>query len=92
MKTGAPQRDSSGPNLETLGLKSSMEVIDILAALKIDGNPVIKDDKALLNPQVKAEEVMHFFNDNFNVKPSDLPYLASVIKQDIRAGKIRWKA
>jgi hypothetical protein len=69
-----------------------MEVIDILGAMKIDGQPVIIDDKAHLNPQMKAEQVIKFFNENFNVKPNDLPHLASVVKNDLKARKLGWEA
>lgn len=75
---------SAGPNFQALGLKSPMEVIDILALLKIDGEPVIKDDRALLDPKLKAQAVMEYFYKNFNVKPNDLPYLASQIKRDLK--------
>jgi len=92
MAIQAGNTNQSGPDLKALGLNSPMEVIDILGALKIEGKPVITDDKAFLNPQVKAESVIKFFNDNFNVKPADLPHLASVIKRDLKAGKLGWEA
>ena len=82
------QKNSHGINLQALGLKSPMEVIDILALLKIDGEPVIKDDRALLDPKLKAQAVMEYFYKNFNVKPNDLPYLASQIKHEIKQRKI----
>ena len=81
-----------GPDLKALGLISPMEVIDILGAMKIDGQPVIIDDKAFLNPQMKAEQVLKFFNENFNMKPSELPHLAAVVKKDLKAGKLGWEA
>ncbi|MFH1347518.1 MAG: hypothetical protein ABIH22_02400 [Candidatus Margulisiibacteriota bacterium] len=82
------QTQKKGPNFKALGLKSPMEVIDILALLKIDGEPVIKDDNLLLNPKLKAHAVMEYYEKNFNVKPNDLPYLASLVKHDIKRGKI----
>jgi len=84
--------NQSGPDLKALGLNSPMEIIDILGALKVDGKPVIVDDKAFLNPQMKAETVIKFFNENFNIKPNELPHLASVIKRDLKAGKLGWEA
>lgn len=71
-------------NLGALGLKSPMEVIDILAILKIDGEPVIKDDKALLDPKSKAQAVLDYFRREFNSTANDLPYLASLIKRDLK--------
>lgn len=91
MAIGPVQGNSQGPNLQALGLKSPMEVIDILAALKIDGEPVIKDDKAFLDPNHKAQSVIEFFNRNFNVAPNELPHLAAAIKHDLRHGKINWE-
>lgn len=82
--------NTGGPNLEALGLKSPMEVIDILGALDLGGTLVITDDKAFLNPQLKAQQVMTFFKENFNLKPSDLPQLASIVKQDLKAGKLKF--
>ena len=79
-------------NLKTLGLKSPMEVIDILGALKIDGSPVINDDKAFLNPQLKAETVLRFFTGKFNLKPNELPYLASIIKRKLKSGELSFGA
>lgn len=67
-----------------------MEVIDLLGALKIDGVPVITDEKTLLNPQLKAEIVIRYFGEKFGVKGSELPYLASKIKRDLKAGKLRF--
>ena len=80
-----------GPDLKALGLNSPIEVIDILGALKIDGKPVILDDKAFLNPQLKTEQIVKFFKDNYNVKPNELPHLAAVIKKDLKQGKIGWE-
>ena len=82
---------SAGPNLQALGLKSPMEIIDLLALLKIDGEPVIKDDRALLDPKLKAQAVMEYFHKKFNVKPNDLPYLASLIKHDLKDNIIKCK-
>jgi hypothetical protein len=84
--------NQTGPDLKALGLSSPMEVIDILGALNIDGSPVITDDKAALDPNLKAQSVIKFFNENFNVKPNELPHLASVIKKDLKAGKLGWEA
>ncbi|MCU0640689.1 MAG: hypothetical protein MUC35_01225 [Candidatus Margulisbacteria bacterium] len=92
MASGPVQNNSGGPDLKSLGLNSPLEVIDILGAMKIDGRPVITDDKAHLNPTVKAETVVKFFTENFNMKPSELPHLASVVKRDLQAGKLDWKA
>lgn len=72
-----------GPDLKALGLKSPMEVIDILAIIKIDGKSVISDHNILLNPKAKAQAVVEFYHSNFNVKPNDLPYVASMIKKEI---------
>ena len=91
MATNQQTKTQSGPNLQALGLKSPMEVIDILALLKVDGEPIILDDKALLDPNLKAQAVIEYFQKRFNVKPSDLPYLASLIKHDLKRGKIGWR-
>jgi hypothetical protein len=92
MAIGPVAGNSNGPDLKALGLNSPMEVIDILGAMNIDGQPVITDDKAHLNPTVKAETVVKFFTENFNMKPSELPQLASVVKRDLKAGKLGWEA
>jgi hypothetical protein len=84
-------QQNQGPNLKALGLKSPMEVIDILALLNIDGERVIKDDRSLLDPNQKAKAIMEYFASRFKVKPTDLPYLASMIKQDLKNGKIGWR-
>lgn len=84
------QGNTSGPDLKALGLKSPMEIIDLLAMLKIDGVPIISEDKAFLNPQLKAEMVLRFLNDKFGVKPNELPYIASIIKRDLKSGKLRF--
>ena len=75
-------------DLKALGLKSPMEVIDILALLRIDGEPVIKDDKDLLDAKRKAKAVVEFYTSHFQIDPKDLPYLASLVKHDIKHGKI----
>jgi len=87
----AVKEKQSGPNLKALGLKSPQEVIDLLALLKIDGAPVVADDRALLDPKQKAQKVMQYFQKKFNVNPNDLPYLASLIKHDLKHGKIGWR-
>jgi len=92
MAVGPIQSNSGGPDLKALGLSSPMEVIDILGALKIDGQPVITDDKAYINPQIKAEQVVKYFNLNFGLQPKELPQLASVVKRDLKAGKLGWEA
>lgn len=79
--------NQTGPDLKALGLNSPMEVIDILAALKIDGKPVILDDKALLDPNAKAQTVIKYFNENFSMRPNELPHLAAAIKRDVKNGK-----
>ena len=66
-----------------------MEVIDILGALNVGGNLVITDDNALLNPKLKAEQVVSFFKENFNANPNELPQLASIIKGDLKAGRLK---
>jgi hypothetical protein len=90
MANQATKENQAGPNLQALGLKSPMEVIDILGAVKIDGAPIITDDKAFLNPQLKAELVVRYFNEKFGVKPSELPHLASLIKRDLKSGKLKF--
>lgn len=88
-----PVKQSSVPDLKTLGLKSPMEVIDVLSLLEFDSGSgkklVINDDKAFLNPQLKAEQVIKFFKDNFDLSPNELPRLASIVKQDLRAGRLK---
>ena len=78
MATKTQKKDQAGPDLKALGLKSAMEVFDILALLKIDGQPIIKDDRDLLDPKKKAQTVMEYFYKEFNTRPDDLPYLASL--------------
>ncbi|NQT30435.1 MAG: hypothetical protein HQ596_07670 [Candidatus Saganbacteria bacterium] len=88
--TVQPQTKSkSGPNLAILGLKSPMEVIDILGLLKIDGKPIIKDEQTLLDPKKKAQAIMEFFQKNFKVKPNNLPHLASLVKKDLKNKRFR---
>ncbi|OGC25276.1 hypothetical protein A2291_03670 [candidate division WOR-1 bacterium RIFOXYB2_FULL_42_35] len=77
------KEQTKGPDLKALGLKSPMEVIDILALIKIDGKSVINDHSILLNPKAKAQAVVEFYHENFNVKPNDLPHIASMIKKEI---------
>jgi hypothetical protein len=84
-------QQNQGPNLKALGLKSPMEVIDLLALLRIDGQPVITDNNAILDPNLKAKAVMEFYHNNFNVKPGDLPYLASLVKHNLKNGNISWR-
>lgn len=71
-------------NFEALGFKSPMEIIDLLALLKIDGEPIIKDEKAILDPKLKAQNVMEYFMRKFNLAPNDLPYLAALVKKEIK--------
>jgi len=85
------QQKSKGPDLKTLGLKSAQEVFDLLALLKIDGEPIIKDDRQLLDPKAKAQAVFKYFHETFDVEPDELPLLASLIKKDLKAGKIGWR-
>lgn len=68
-----------------------MEVIDILGSLSVDGEPVVKNDKDFLDPNQKAQTVMEFFKQNFNVAPNELPHLAAVIKNNVRQGNISWE-
>jgi len=84
-------QQNKGPDLKALGFKSPAEIIDILAMLKIDGERVIKDDSVLLNPQAKAKSVMGFFIKRFKLDPAKLPYLASLVKHDLKNGKISWR-
>ena len=92
MANQTTKETQSGPNLQALGLKSPMEVIDILGAMKINGVPVITDDKAFLNPQLKAELVLKYFSEKYGAKPNELPYLASLIKRDLKSGKLKFGA
>ncbi len=85
------QPKPKGPDLKSLGLKSAQEVFDLLALLKIDGEPIIKDDRQLLDPKSKAQAVFKYFHKTFKVEPGDLPYLASLVKRDLKAGKIGWR-
>lgn len=87
---GPVQGSTSGPNFQALGVTPSM-VIDTLAAMSIDGEPVIKDDRAFTDPTLKAQAVMDYFNKKFGVPPQELPYLVSVIKKDMLLGNIDWR-
>ncbi|MBU1026231.1 MAG: hypothetical protein KKA31_00705 [Candidatus Margulisbacteria bacterium] len=87
----AQNTQTKGPDFNALGLKSPMEVIDLLALLKIDGEPVIIDDKVLLDPKEKARAVMEYFGRRFNISPNDLPYFASLIKHDLKNGRLGWR-
>jgi len=80
----------TGPNLKALGFNSPMEVIDLLALIKVDGEPIIKDDQVLLNPQLKADTIVRYFHDKFQVKPNLLPYIAATIKRGLKNGQIKW--
>jgi hypothetical protein len=84
------QKKSGGLNLQALGFNSPMEIIDLLALIKVDGVPVISDDSACLNPKTKTEHVLRFFQEKFGVKAPLLPYVASIIKKNLKTGKIRW--
>ena len=88
--TAQQKSQQNGPDFKTLGLKSPMEVIDILALLHIEGEPVVSDEQALLDPNLKAQAVMEFFFRKFKVKPTSLPYIASIIKKQLKQGKIAW--
>lgn len=82
-------KDQAAQNLQRLGFKSPMDVIDFLAMLKVDGVPIITDDNVRLNPQLKAAEVIKYFGEKYGVKPNNLPYVASIIKRDLKNGKLR---
>ncbi len=85
------QPQNQGPDLKALGLKSPAEVIDILSVLKIDGQPVITNDRDHLDPKQKAQTIMQYFQARFKIEPNDLPYLASMIKNDLKCGKLKWR-
>lgn len=93
MAIQANSGNQSGPDLKSLGFNSPMEVIDLLACMEFRDDSgvkfVINDDKAFLNPQMKAEQVVKFYKENFNINPGDLPQLASIMKQDLKAGKLK---
>jgi len=80
-----------GPNIEALRFKNPLEIIDLLALLKIDGEPIIKDEQAILDPKIKARAVVEYFQTKFNLGPNDLPYLASLIKKDIKQKRMQSK-
>ncbi|MFH1826436.1 MAG: hypothetical protein ABH823_04010 [bacterium] len=84
------ETQNKGPNLQALGFKSPMEIIDLLALIKVDGEPIIRDDKAWLDPKLKTQTIMEYFLKKFNVKPQDLPYVAASIKHDLKSGKLQW--
>ncbi|MBU0671990.1 MAG: hypothetical protein KJ732_03060 [Candidatus Margulisbacteria bacterium] len=85
------QTKTKGPDLKALGLNSAQEVFDLLALLKIDGEPIIKEDRQLLDPKEKAKAVFDYFYNEYEVEPEDLPYIASLIKKDLKSGKIAWR-
>lgn len=85
------QAPKKGPDLKALGLKSPAEVIDILSVLRIKGKPVITNDRAHLDPKLKAQTVMQYFQSKFKIEPNDLPHLASIIKKDLRSGRLKWR-
>ena len=91
MTNNGQEEKKSGPNLQALGLKSSMEVIDILGLLRIDGEPVIKNDQSLLDPKEKARAVIEYFVDKHNLKPGELPYVAAAIKTELKSGRLAWR-
>lgn len=78
-----------GPNLPLLGFKTPMDVIDLLAIIKIDDEPVIKEERCLLDPKLKAQAVMEYYYKKFKVDPNDLPYLASLVKKEIKQRKAK---
>lgn len=84
------QGNTSGPDFKMLGITPG-QVIDILGALKVDGQPVISDDRAFTDPTLKAQTVLEYFNKNFGIPPTELAHIASVIKQDLRQGRIDWE-
>ncbi|MBU0672186.1 MAG: hypothetical protein KJ732_04060 [Candidatus Margulisbacteria bacterium] len=85
------QTKTKGPDLKALGLKSAQEIFDLLALLKIGGEPIIKDDRQLLDPKEKAKAIFEYFHKNYGMEPDAIPYLASLIKRDLKAGKIGWR-
>jgi len=80
--------ENKGPNLKALGFNNPMDIIDLLALIKIDGEPIIKDEQVLLDPKLKAQAVMEYFLKRFNLKPNDLPYFASLLKNDMKQRKL----
>jgi hypothetical protein len=91
MAIAQEQTKQKGPDLKALGLKSAAEIFDLLALLKIDGEPVIKEDQSLLDPREKARAVFEYFHHKFDLEPENLPYLASLIKRDLQNGKLNWR-
>ena len=63
-----------------------MEVIDVLSILTVGGEPVVKNDQAFLDPKIKAKEVMEYFYNKFDITPKELPYLASLVKKEMKRG------
>jgi hypothetical protein len=86
MATGPIQNKANGPDLKSLGFNSPTEIIDILASLKVD-NHLVCPPEAFGDPQQKAMQVVKFFADNFDMKPNELPHLASVVKKELQAGR-----
>ncbi|MFA6548765.1 MAG: hypothetical protein WCT39_02370 [Candidatus Margulisiibacteriota bacterium] len=82
---------TEGTNLKTLGLNSPQEVFDLLGLLKIDGEPIVKNEQDVLDPKLKAKAVIDYFSEKFNVKMDELPYIASLIKHDLKHGKLTWR-
>lgn len=90
-QTQTQTQQQKGPDLKALGLKSPMEVIDILSLLKIDGEPIILDDKLHLDPKAKAQAVVDFFTTKLGAKANELPYLAAAIKRKLKNGQMTWR-
>ena len=82
------KQQKKGPNLKALGFNNPMEIIDLLALLKVDGEPIIKDDKAWLDQKLKAQLVMEYFLKTYKIKPDTLPYVGTVVKRDIKQKKL----
>jgi|GEM_PF-1209847 len=81
----------NGLDLKALGLKSPMEVIDILALLRVDGESVVSNDRDLLDQNQKTKAVLEYFHRKFNLSPNKLPYLASLVKHELKQGKLGWR-
>lgn len=81
-------RINKTPDLQKLGFKDPDAVINFLAVCSFGGKSVINDLQLALTLKGKADQVIKFFQDH-GVKINELPQLASMIKNDIRAGKVQ---
>lgn len=90
LQNAAPVRQNTAPNsFQRLGFKNPIDIIKLLAQCKVDGERVVKDDKAHLDPNTLGKTVFEFFGKKLGIPPTDIPELASIIKKEIKTGNLK---